>query len=293
MISKTMLFKDLFLGKNKSRFSTALLIAEQLLQKIKLPCKLEESRLVDTIYHLDQIRSCYAEIDFIQKSFYFDPIRLSFTNVTYLINKICINDSYLFKHITEDKPVVIDAGAHIGVFSRFVLSEKQGATVYALEPDRENYKLLAMNLKNFSKANAVQKAVLDKKDFLDFYTSRKIDWRSTLIPSQDSKYAKQFNEGEMTTQYRVEVTDIDSFVSDSAISRLDFLKITIGSFEAKVLAGAAQTISHFRPQVAMLSYSDNYAQVKRFFEEIGGYREQLSPFPTSSKDFVIRIFIPD
>ena len=67
------------------------------------------------------------------------------------------------------------------------------------------------------------------------------------------------------------------------------LKITIGSFEHRVLTGARESIARHRPHIAMLAYPENEAAVRGFLDEIGGYREVPCPYPSTAN---IRIFQP-
>lgn len=64
-----------------------------------------------------------------------------------------INSIYIEKEYSEclkyvrDRGVVIDIGAHIGVFSVFIERSAKGVTVYSYEPCRENFDLLEKNVR--------------------------------------------------------------------------------------------------------------------------------------------------
>jgi len=65
---------------------------------------------------------------------------------------------------------VIDIGAHIGYFTRLFakLVEPQG-TVYALEADPENCKLLKKNTRHLPNVHVCQAAATDRTGSIDFY----------------------------------------------------------------------------------------------------------------------------
>lgn len=251
-----------------------------------------EDNLLDAIHNMKYLNHCYADIDMYGYPLYFDVLRLSYSNLSVLIKRICEHDCYGLKDLAIGEPVVIDAGAHIGIFSRYVLKEHPNATVYAFEPDLEIINLLRMNLKGFNAAYIFQKAILDKKDYLDFYISSRIDWRSTLIIDLDSDYAKRFEKGEMRSSYKVEATNVDSFVLENSIPKVDFIKITVGPYEHLVLNGAAETIVNYRPQIAMLAYNENKEKVEDFFKRVGGYRKPRPYIPPEGPPPDIIVFQP-
>ena len=268
------LIGELITNRQGKRFASFIHSLQMMGYVIRKPPAPEEWRLVDAMYYLDRLNYCEANFDVWGYSFYFNLLRLSFSDVMALIEKIQEKDTYRLQDLTISDPVVMDVGAHIGVFSRYVLHEKPKATVYALEPDRDNFKLLTMNLKPFGQAFCVQKGVLDKKDTLELYTSKKIDWRSSLMIKEGFKDKLEFEPEEYMNAYRVEVTDIDSFIAESGLSKLDLLKLTVpGEIEPLVLAGAGQAIKKFRPQISLYVYPANMLKVGVFFKDIGGYQE--------------------
>jgi FkbM family methyltransferase len=55
------------------------------------------------------------------------------------------NDAYRLSEI-KDPSIVVDVGAHIGIFSLIVAGRYPKARVFAIEPDTENYELLERNI---------------------------------------------------------------------------------------------------------------------------------------------------
>lgn len=65
-----------------------------------------------------------------------------------IINEIWIEKPY-FRHLNEikDNSIVIDIGAHIGVFAVFVAKQARNTLIYSYEPCPENFTLLQENIK--------------------------------------------------------------------------------------------------------------------------------------------------
>lgn len=249
-----------------------------------------ELHWTNMLYNLSHLIHCYAEIEMSGTPFYFDSLRLSYSNVTTLMERIQNKDCYRLCRIETEQPVVLDIGAHIGVFCRYALLQKPEGRVYAVEPDSDNFRVLCMNLKPFRNAVCFQKGVLDRKESLELYTSRRLDWRSTLMVKDEFARRNEFEPGEYVTRYRVEVTDLDSFVAEQKLNRVDLLKITVpGEIEPAILLGALEMINAYRPQISLYAYAENSSELDRFFKRVGGYREILSG-DSGSKN--IRVFSP-
>lgn len=283
------LFRQAVLGNGASRFAAMGMLVSRVMRSAHLPLRASDRRLIDAMYHVDRLAACRAEIRLEGAPLYFNPLRLSVSELDFLVDRIWNHDCYRLRDVAGDAPVVVDAGAHIGVFSRFAERLFPQATVVALEPDLEVFELLEQNLAVTEGALCLNQAVLDQPGMLDFFVSDKVDWRSTLLLDPDSAYSRQFRAGEMTTSYQTPVVTVDGLLAEHGIDRLDFLKITIGSFEHRALSGARESIARHRPHIAMLAYPENTAAVRGFLDEIGGYREVPCPYPSTTN---IRIFQP-
>lgn len=298
-------FAKLIGGRNKGRFAVLLkhmarsigISPEELCGRF-LPYSKDdwspEDNLLNAIHNIKLLNHCYADIDMYGYPFYFDILRMSYSNCLFLINRIHEQDCYRLKDLVAEDPIIMDVGAHIGIFTRYVLNKKAKSTVYAFEPDRESFRLLEMNFRDFHNVFCFQKACSNQKDYLELFTSKKIDWRSSLMIKKHFKGKPEFDSDEYSTSYRVEVTDIDSFVAEAGIKRLDLLKITVpGEIEHLVLSGATQTINEFRPQVSFYIYHCNLQEIEAFFQKIGGY-DKPRPYipPGGQKRIEIVVFQP-
>ena len=74
----------------------------------------------------------------------------------------------------KNPSVIVDVGAHIGIFSLLVARRFPHATVYAIEPDTNNYHALLQNiaLNKLTNVTALNVAVAGAYGSTPFYTSR-------------------------------------------------------------------------------------------------------------------------
>ncbi|MCS7121544.1 MAG: FkbM family methyltransferase [Archaeoglobaceae archaeon] len=68
--------------------------------------------------------------------------------------------------------VVVDAGAHVGLFT--IYASRKAKKVIAIEPNPKNYSLLELNIKrnNLKNVKAIKKALWYEKTTLNLETSR-------------------------------------------------------------------------------------------------------------------------
>ena len=93
----------------------------------------------------------------------------------FILNEVWVHKSYNPKGF-EIKPrdVVVDIGAHAGIFTILASYYAKNGKVYAFEPMKENYELLKENIKLNSAENieAINKAVSKSSGKIKFYVSQ-------------------------------------------------------------------------------------------------------------------------
>jgi len=146
-------------------------------------------------------------------------------------------------HEVRAGDIVLDCGANIGVFTRHAL--KQGARlVVAAEPAPENLECLNKNFAQEIEAKRVivyPKGVWDREDEL---VLRTFDDQS----GGDSVALRFPGSREGPT---VPLTTIDRLVAELKLDRVDFIKMDIEGAEPRALRGAGQTVTRFRPRMAI------------------------------------------
>lgn len=172
----------------------------------------------------------------------------------------------LLKNILQPGMLVVDIGAHIGYFSR-IMSNLVGPNglVYALEPSPENFKLLKKNTKKTKNVKIFQLAAADKRGSVDFYQSAKTGCHSLI--SADFRPMK----------ITVASTDLDGFLEQQNIRKIDLIKMDIEGGELLALEGMRKIlfsspspalILEFNPECLKLAGYDPLILLKKI-EETG------------------------
>jgi FkbM family methyltransferase len=139
--------------------------------------------------------------------------------------------------------IVLDCGAHIGVYTRKALG--LGAKlVVAIEIAPVNIELLRRNFAaeiDSGKVIVYPKGVWDKDDTLVVHYIKNT--------AGDSVVFKGRADGPP-----VPLTTIDKIVAELGLARVDFIKADIEGAERNALTGAAKTLERFKPRMAIAGY---------------------------------------
>jgi FkbM family methyltransferase len=133
--------------------------------------------------------------------------------------------------------VAIDVGANVG-YHALPLARRVGDTglVLAVEPSGRAMRRLRRN----AELNGLQNVRFLRMALGD------ADLESAMLRIRSSYRLDGRDRPELQ---RVRVRTLDSLVGDEGIARLDLLKVDVDGFEARVFAGAEQTLARFRPSI--------------------------------------------
>jgi FkbM family methyltransferase len=138
--------------------------------------------------------------------------------------------------------IVLDCGAHIGLYARKALAD--GAKmVVAIEPSPENIECLRRNLSKDINAGRVivyPKGVWNREEEVSF---KKETASGANHIMQESEGGDQI--------IHIPVTTIDKIVSELKLEKVDFIKMDIEGAEQNALTGAQQTIVKYHPRMAI------------------------------------------
>ncbi len=189
-----------------------------------------------------------------------------FTNHLYVNGKCQINAGDL----------VLDGGAHIGMFTIFALIN--GAKpVIAVEPNSAIFPILEYNVKNnFGNGNVV----LINKALWNCTRKRP----NRLRFSHHSKHSGSSRIGQKRGNNRwVEGITIDAIGKE--FGKIDFIKLDVETSERQALVGAKETIKHNSPNLAICLYhhGDDIVKIPDIVRDFNaGYGE---PFITREEVF--------
>lgn len=152
-----------------------------------------------------------------------------------------ILDGYSLKGICEVElgDVVLDLGAFNGN-SAIVLGRRAGQTgkVYAFEPNPSTQEVWRRNIEKVGLTNAELvpagvSSIPSRLRFTQAGAGSRIDPNGNV---------------------EVDITTVDEFVRERALTKVDFLKFDIEGFEVDALEGCKETIRRFRPKIAISVY---------------------------------------
>ena len=140
--------------------------------------------------------------------------------------------------------VVLDCGAHIGVYTRTAL--KRGARlVVAIEPAPENLECLRRNFSSEIATGRVivyTKGVWSKDALLPMHMNRN---------SAGDSFILDLDPGQPVIN--LPLTTIDEVVSELRLTRVDFIKMDIKGAEVQALEGAKHTLAVYHPRMSIAS----------------------------------------
>ena len=142
----------------------------------------------------------------------------------------------------------MDCGGFIGDYTITALAA--GASrVIVVEPSEEALRCIRLNLGPEIRQGRVvvcAKGIWQNKGRL---------WLGSNDP--DNPEDKSIGTGQMNKGEWIDVTTIDTLVSELRLERLDVIKLDIEGAESHVLEGARATLSRFRPRMAIATEHTN------------------------------------
>ena len=166
----------------------------------------------------------------------------------WLIRKLTIEYDGYFKYYQPKKgDTVFDCGAWIGHFTLMAsrLVGKNGM-VYSFEPQEEIYNMLKKRIKerNIKNVIPINSAVYSHK--------------STMSVEKETSSADftivDIKNGKLSNPVTIDMVDLDSFIKEFKITRLNFIKMDIEGAEIEALQGAKNVLKNFSPKIAIASY---------------------------------------
>jgi FkbM family methyltransferase len=155
------------------------------------------------------------------------------------------SELHLLNHLDyrDEHPVLVDAGAHHGGFSRTFA--QRGWQVVAFEPGRENHAALMRNLAGYPAVTCIAKAVTDVTgQRLPFYVSDEHYGIHALMPFHRTH----------RMAYNVETIRLDDALTELQVPSVTLLKIDIEG--ADFLALKSFDFDGFRPEAVMVEFMD-------------------------------------
>jgi len=179
-------------------------------------------------------------------------------------------DLSLLKRVVRRGDCVVDAGASIGLYTKF-LSALVGpeGLVYSVEPVPETYDVLVSNVRRLGLSNVrpLNYALSDTDGTLEMELPR---WSYGGENFYEARVAGEVAGGLRLRRIAVQARRLDALVPDRPIA---FVKCDVEGHELRCVQGAAETVRRWRPAWLLEVWGDpddEAAAAHRVFLEMGG-----------------------
>jgi len=177
--------------------------------------------------------------------------------VNHEIYGACVYDRY---RPIRSGDVVLDVGAHVGIFTVRAARKAREGLVVAVEPHPRNFRLLTYNLRLNGLRNVLPFNLALSR------SSRPIRLHLAGLSVMHSTALAR--SGRWLT---VEARTMDELVADLGLERVDFVKVDVEGAELDVLMGAVKTLRRHEPFLAVACYHTpgEHITVGRFLSRLG------------------------
>jgi FkbM family methyltransferase len=223
----------------------------------------------------------------LKKTFSGYPVRLPTRYINYFTADYEKQNFDFLKSTTPVNGVVLDIGAHIGLFSCIAAKVVgNNGKVMAFEPTPKTNALLQQTIHINKLTGLVEprsEAVGDKTGTAVFFASDTVGDNSNSLVS--------YLEDRTLNGISVPVTTIDIFVKEKGLNRVDFIKLDVEGAEYDAIRGAVETFKKFRPHCILAIHPEPIIAKGDTLENIydfvvnAGYKVTLDEQALSKEDF--------
>jgi FkbM family methyltransferase len=186
------------------------------------------------------------------------PFRMRESDV-FVLEEILLERQYELQTPVRPAPVIVDAGANIGVAALWFLAQNPGATLYAFEPEPENFELLSANIGNLNGVTVEQAALGAEQTVATLHLAAHGAMHSTRAGSGDEQRC-----------VLVSSIRLGDYLKAHAIQRVDVLKIDVEGSEFDLLRGLDSHLDSVRVIVGELH--EALVNEREFYEFLAARR---------------------
>lgn len=152
--------------------------------------------------------------------------------------------------LEKANPVVIDIGANIGAFSVFAWLKLKEPTIFAYEPEKNNFQLLAENVKlnNLTEVKIFKQAVYGQKGKRDLFLAGDSSGKNSIELKQSYGVSQE-----------IDCITLEDIFKDNKIVKCDYLKIDCEGSEYELLLNTPKEVFYSITRIVL-----EYHQVDRF-----------------------------
>jgi FkbM family methyltransferase len=163
----------------------------------------------------------------------------------------------------DKNAVVLDIGANVGEYSNSIKKIRPDIQLFAFEPHPKTFKILEKNAKlhNYCAFNL---ACGKEKAKLKLYDYEK---------SNGSQHASLFHEvivdihGSNFIEHEIDIINLDSFIKEQNIKKINFIKIDVEGNEYGVLEGLHEAIKNNLVEIIQFEFNEMNVVSRSFFKD--------------------------
>jgi len=174
-------------------------------------------------------------------------------------------EAHFLKHFLQgqERPLVLDVGAHHGGYSRLAKEVNESARIHAFEPHPDSYAILEKTARDCN-FQAHSFGLSDVEGIVALYDYS--DSRKTHHASMYKEVIETMHES-ASKSYRVSMKTLDCFLQSEAIEKVDLLKIDAEGRELHILLGAKNAIAKNTFRTIQFEFNEMNVCSRSFFKD--------------------------
>lgn len=184
--------------------------------------------------------------------------------------QVFVEREYEFVSLGQPK-VIVDAGANIGLAAVVFATRFPEARVIAIEPERNNFKMLERNLAPYPNAVAVHGALWDSESTIDLVDPGFGNWAFMTRANGGSETSNDGLAVNAQQMNRVRAFTVDTLMREQGLQNIDILKIDIEGAEFEVFADPSAWIGKVGAMIVELHERMKPGCEARFRAAVGGF----------------------
>lgn len=181
--------------------------------------------------------------------------------------QVFINQDYDFLVASPPK-VIVDAGANIGLASVYFANKYPDAMIIAIEPEKDNFELLARNVEPYKNIITVHAALWNKNEPINLIDPGLGSWGFMTEKNNISETMP------CNFVHMVQAITLDKIIEDFQLEKIDILKIDIEGAEKEVFEDTSAWIEKVNALIIELHESMKPGCIRSFYNGSNGFDDE-------------------
>lgn len=180
--------------------------------------------------------------------------------------QIFVNEEYRFA-VRRPPATIVDAGANVGLASVYWANRYPDARIVAVEPEADNFELLARNVAPYPRVVPVRAALWHENRDIDLVDPELGQWGFMTQARDDEDYYGEIVHG-------VRGLTIDTLMAEQGLAHIDILKLDVEGAEREIFADPAAWIGKVDALIVELHERLKPGCCRSFYNGSNGFDEE-------------------